>query len=167
MAKAGSGSADSGLVWLITSPTDTIAATGFVCGLLCSLSSSHSLILYSYSVSLFLFLLIACNSKVKSKMLYRHGSSKINNTAKICQLCKKVSQGRKTEHACNFFRGHPSSHSCSYTHLHLELLACNQTCFSASWIDPDRSQSFPHILFYSASFQIRTSGLEQTQHIFD
>lgn len=54
--------------------------------------SSHSLILY-YCVSLFRFLLITCNSKLKSKMLCRHGSSKINNTAKRCELFKKVPKG--------------------------------------------------------------------------
>lgn len=67
-------------------------------------SCSHLLMLYSYCVSLFLFLLITCNSKPKSKMLYRYSSSKINNTAKICQLLINVPRGgRLNVHVFSFF----------------------------------------------------------------
>lgn len=61
----------------------------------CALSVFFQLahtVLY-YSVSLFLFLLIACNFQPKSKTLQRHGSSKINNTAKRCQLLINVPRG--------------------------------------------------------------------------
>lgn len=73
MAKAGSGSAVLGAVWLITPPADTNTATEFVCRLLYSVSF---LLTRSNCIpTLFLFLLIACNSQPKSKKLC-HGFSK-------------------------------------------------------------------------------------------
>lgn len=65
MARVGSGSADSGAVWLITPAADTNTATGFVCRLLRSPNFFPPTC--SYCI---LALFIPCNFKPKSKAFF-------------------------------------------------------------------------------------------------